>query len=109
MMRTSNELVAGLTGNSATWAWFLRSRLRGVKLLVGWGGRVKGYAVYTRGAQEAWVQAARGECNRNDASETVLFAAPRPAMAVKLLLTSGVDPDAAYASLAEIELLPVEK
>jgi hypothetical protein len=83
--------------------------LRGVKLVAAWGGRVKGYAVYTRGAQEAWVQAARGECNRNDASETVLFAAPRPAMAVKLLLTSGVDPDAAYASLAEIELLPVEK
>ncbi len=90
--------------------------LRGCKLVAAWGGRVKGYAIYTREENSSaqrdkvdWIQAARGECNRNDASETVLFAAPRQAVAVKLVLISGVDPTTPYASLAEIELLPVEK
>ncbi len=79
-----------------------------MKLVAGWGGRVKGYEVHARAAQGDWVRVVSGKCNPQDASETVLFAAPRLAIAVKLVLTSGVDPDAAYASLAEVELLVQE-
>jgi len=83
--------------------------LRGCKLVASWGGRLKGYAVYTREENTDWIQAARGECLNDEASHTALFAAPRRARAVKLVLLSGFDPKALYAALAEIELLPADK
>ena len=89
-------------------------KLTGIKCLPRQDGNqngwIKNFTVFTSNDGQRWgAAAAQGTFPQNAQWHTVIFATPVRARYLKLVANSSFDPSKPYASLAELDILPVDK